>query len=233
MADLEELAARGKRRKRADVDASVRKRIADDRRDVERAECGATPLGILRTYVGGLGVAMTTLLASGFLVIPPAVRAVDPSGLEIVVRMLAPIAIATGAVLAARRFAAERGRTAYDEATAWVAALPFELDGFEALMRSDPNKFVIFTVHTRERASLDAIATAALGLDSHITGAAERNGTLVMSWWVAKHAGAAGPATNYPAFVAVRRTIDELLVPLHAREPIARVEIEYASGARA
>jgi hypothetical protein len=128
----------------------------------------------------------------------------------------AGIPFAVVALMRTRVVAAERAR---------VAALPFELAGWERALGVDPRSGTLtltlaFAGEPPERDLLEGLCGR---LDATLREAAGRGATIVSAELSAD--GGDGPDTNAMFYRWLRRAIDDVLVPLHRGYPLARVEV--------
>jgi hypothetical protein len=233
MADpLDELAARGREAEKRARRARDDTRTKEAREREERALLSATPLGVLRSYLGGLGVTGIALaIGCVFLVYPSIADHPSPDAAAII-ELIAGLLLPVPAVLIARRVALVAGRAAHPRVLAWARSLPFHVEGLNAVLAATPERTLLVTVTFVGPADLERAAQAVTGLGRrHLAAQPDRERLRIVQGHLGfdDDAGAQAPTTNYPVVRALRWLVPHLLEPLHASEPIRSIELSLTS----
>ncbi len=230
---LEELAEKG-RADRAAVAARREEALrVEDSSKLGAARLSTTPLSFLTQYLVGMvtwmgvGVALTFgTIRFGWgsaTYVQPGEYA--PSSLSLVLTM---VLIPVGLIFVEQGVARLHARTTYPPVMAWAQAVPFTLEGFgEMLAGSDDHaaKVRVSWVEPSESEcafALDAARGAGYGATVIRGNRLEIRAVVIPHDWGGVPAAA---GSNYPYLRWLQALTDDLLVPLHERRALEKVEV--------
>jgi hypothetical protein len=225
MADLDDLAARG-RRARAERDAADTRAAGDRARAEERsrrlvADAATVPLGFA---IAGRSEAYALLM---MVAVPSLLLTLEDPAL-----LVWPIGLHAGilGLLLVVKLASLGGARRED---AWAARFPFRLEGWSATLGDLSGRtFGRYTSGPSLKLTIAIELSAVAGpeLADILTGFDPKAEAKVSGARLElRRASFPGAETNRPLLLYVHRLAKEVLLPLHEKQPIAQVSVELAT----